>query len=219
MHPTPHSLTRDTLRGAVDHLAATDPRLGRIVGIHGPPPLWARPGGFRTLGRIILEQQVSLASAATLFRRLDRTIAGGMAAPAVADLGSAGLRRLGVTRQKASYLASLAQRVAGGDLNLRSLARLNDADAAAKLTALHGVGPWSAGIYLMMALRRPDIWPRGDLALHVALARLRRQNRRPSSEEAARYAERWSPWRSVAARILWHEYLSNRPRRGAGDGG
>ncbi len=213
MASEPDRLDASSLARATRRLAAADAGLGRIVDARGLPPLWARPGGFRTLARIILEQQVSLASAATLFRRLDRNIDGGMRAAAIADVGVAGLRRLGVTRQKARYLASLAEQVTSGVLDLRAVSRLDDQAAEARLIALPGIGPWSAAIYLLMALRRPDVWPRGDLALHVALARLRGQSKLPSSEAAARYAERWRPWRSVAARILWHDYLAMRSTR------
>lgn len=191
-------------------LTHADPRLGRIVAAHGPPPLWDRPGGFRTLVRIILEQQVSLQSAATLFRRLDRTIDGGVSVASMTRLGVPGLREIGLTRQKADYVASLADDVSGGRLSFARLRHLDDDAALETLMRVRGIGPWSASIYLLMVLRRPDIWPPGDLALHVALARLRRHDSVPSSAEAERYALSWRPWRSVAARILWHSYLSER---------
>jgi len=166
--------------------------------------------------RIILEQQVSLQSAATLFRRLDRELSGGLSARSVQGAGIAGMRAHGLTRQKADYVVSLAGEITSGRLRLEALRRLDDASAFDALIRLRGIGPWTASIYLLMVLRRPDVWPPGDLALHVALARLRRQNRVPSSADAARYAERWSPWRSAAARILWQGYLAERSARGAG---
>ena len=155
---------------------------------------------------------MSIKSAATLFRRIDRSIAGGISAGGVARTGEQGLRALGLTRQKASYFASLATAATDGTLDFARLRRLSDADVLAELTRVRGIGPWSACIYLLMVLRRPDVWPPGDLALHLALARLRRQNRVPRSDEAERYARRWRPHRAVAARILWHGYLSDRPR-------
>ncbi len=160
--------------------------------------------------RIVLEQQVSLASAATLFRRLDREIPGGLTLDGISGVGERGLRALGVTRQKASYLHGLAAAVRERRLDLRALARLDDDAAHETLVAVRGIGPWTAAIYLLMALRRADVWPRGDLALHVALARLRGSRRAPTSDEAERYARRWRPWRAVAARILWHDYLAAR---------
>lgn len=199
-----------SLLTAVRLLARADPRLARIVTAHGPPPLWDRPGGFRTLVRIILEQQVSLQSAATLFRRIDRTIEGGVSAASATRLGVPGLRELGLTRQKADYVVSLAGDVSSGRLSFARLRHVDDDAALEMLVRVRGIGPWTASIYLLMVLRRPDIWPPGDLALHVALARLRRRASVPSSAEAERYARRWRPWRSVAARILWHSYLSER---------
>jgi DNA-3-methyladenine glycosylase II len=194
----------------VTQLTAADRRLAAIVSRHGPPPLWARPAGFRTLARVILEQQVSLKSAASLFARLDREVRGGIEVEGVARAGVSRLRTLGVTRQKADYLVSLARSVASGSLDLAAIGRLPDDDAREALIAVRGIGPWTAGVYLLMSLRRPDVWPPGDLALHIALARLRGRNVLPSSGEAERYARRWRPWRAVAARILWHGYLAER---------
>ena len=203
-------LSRASLLAAVSRLAQRDRGLARIVARHGPPPPWARPQGFPTLARIILEQQVSLAAAATLHARVAASLPGGWTPDAVRAVGIDGLRARGLTRQKSAYLLALAERVASGELRLRALARESDARAAERLTSVPGIGPWTASIYLLMAHRRPDVWPPGDLALHKALARLRRLARPPSSEEAARLAARWAPYRAVAARILWHGYLSER---------
>lgn len=161
----------------------------------------------------MLEQQVSLASARALYLRLDAAL-GGVSPASVLAAGPAGLQRLGVTRQKARYACALAERVSDGSLALARLSRLDDESAAARLRLVPGIGPWTAGIYLLMALRRPDIWPSGDLALHKALAALDGRAAVPSSPEAAAHAERWRPYRAVAARILWHHYLSER-RAGA----
>jgi DNA-3-methyladenine glycosylase II len=207
-------LTRDGLAAAVSRLGVDDPRLAAIVARHGPPPLWARPTGYRTLARVILEQQVSLKSAASLFARLDREVRGGIEAGNVERAGVRKLRALGVTRQKSDYLVSLARSVRDGTLDLAAIGRLGDEEAREALVAVRGIGPWTAGVYLLMCLRRPDIWPAGDLALHIALARLRGRSTLPSSREAERYAERWRPWRAVAARILWHGYLAERDSRG-----
>jgi DNA-3-methyladenine glycosylase II len=205
----PRALTRATLQDGVRALTAQDPVLAEIVARHGPPPLWARPQGFPTLVRIILEQQVSLASAATLYARVARTIPGGITPDAVRAAGAEGLRALGLTRQKAGYVAALAERVADGSLPLASLGRRPDAEAAALLMRCPGIGPWSSAIYLLMALRRPDVWPPGDLALHKAIGRACGRPT-PGSDEATALAVRWSPWRAVAARVLWHGYLSER---------
>jgi len=206
-------LTRAGLLDAVRVLAAQDAGLAAIVARHGPPPLWARPRGFATLVRIILEQQVSLASAATLYARVAATL-GGMTPARVDAVGAAGLQALGLTRQKARYVATLADRVATGALPLASLAQRPDDEAEALLLDVPGIGPWTARIYLLMALRRPDVWPPGDLALHRALGRLDGRADVPGSAAATARAERWRPWRAVAARILWHGYLADR-RMGA----
>lgn len=211
-------LTRGALGAAVAELTARDAGLARIVVAHGPPPLWARPQGFATLARIVLEQQVSLASAATLLARITRALGGDFSADAVARAGVDGLRALGLTRQKAAYLAGLAERVAVGTLPLVRLARLSDDEVYARLVAVPGIGPWSANIYLLMALRRPDVWPPGDLALQRTMVSACGLPRVPSSDEAARIAERWKPWRAVAARILWHGYLAGRSAAATDDG-
>lgn len=193
-------------------LAARDRRLARIVDEFGPPPLWARPRGFPTLVRIILEQQVSLASAAALYARLDRHFDGEVSPVRVLGSGEPALLALGVTRQKSRYVVELAAQLASGALSLERVARMQDADAGATLIQVPGIGPWTAGVYLLMALRRPDVWPPGDLGLHKSMAEMRGSRAVPTSDEAAAFAMRWRPWRAVAARLLWHSYLSRRAR-------
>jgi DNA-3-methyladenine glycosylase II len=199
----------------VDHislpaLAARDRGLARILERHGPPPLWRRRPGFATLSRIILEQQVSLAAAQTLFKRVGRDVRGGWTPEAIHRVGERGLRTRGLTWQKARYVATLARALVRKEFSLATVSRANDDDACAMLESLPGIGPWTSNVYLLFALRRPDIWPPGDLALHKAIATMRRLADGPSSDEAAHLARRWSPYRSVAARILWHGYLSER---------
>jgi DNA-3-methyladenine glycosylase II len=157
----------------------------------------------------MLEQQVSLASARALYLRLEAA-RGAVSPMTIADIGVTGLQELGVTRQKASYAVGIAEAVVDGRLPLARLSRYPDDEARALLIAVRGIGPWTADIYLLMALRRPDIWPPGDLALHKALTRLHRREGLVSLVEAERLAERWRPYRAVAARILWHAYLSER---------
>jgi DNA-3-methyladenine glycosylase II len=199
-------------RRALAALTARDRGLARIVARHGPPPLWLRPPGFATLAKMILEQQVSLEAAATLYTRIGRSVPGGWTPRAIARATEPGLRSLGLTRQKARYVAGLADIIARKELRLAAVGRASDADARAMLEALPGIGPWTSNVYLLFALRRPDIWPPGDLALHKAIATMRRLADIPSSDEAAHLALRWKPFRSVAARILWHGYLTERGR-------
>lgn len=202
-------LSARSLPRAVAELTARDPDLAAVVARFGPPPLWARRPGFATLIRIILEQQVSLDSAAAAYGRL-RTVAGRVTAPRVAALGEERLRTAGLTRQKAAYCRGLALAVAGGRLELGRLGRLPDAEVRSVLLEVPGVGPWTVDIYLLMALRRPDVWPSGDLALARAVSRVKGLSRVPGEDRLSRIASRWSPWRAVAARILWHHYLSSR---------
>ncbi len=204
------NLTHRSLRRAASHLAARDRDLRCVLVAHGPPPMWARKPGFRTLIQIILEQQVSLASARAMFRRLSRDIVP-FTPKRFVDTGVAGLRSLGVTRQKAAYCVHVAQAVQDGRVDLAAVARMDDAGAASALTRLKGVGPWTASIYLLMALRRPDVWPSGDIALVQAVASVKRLRHRSSTERVAKIADSWRPLRSVAARMMWQHYLAGRP--------
>ena len=206
------TLTRARLTAAATLLARRDKQLAKILAAHGPPPLWGRPQGFPTLVRIILEQQVSLASAAAIYDRLTAAInpfhpAGFISA------GEAHFRSLGVTRQKATYLVHLAEQLYTSRLNLPALRRMNDDEAKLILMSVKGIGSWSADIYLLMAMRRADIWPAGDLALAASVSELNRGLDRPGQDELTEYAERWRPFRAVAARMLWQHYLATRKRK------
>jgi DNA-3-methyladenine glycosylase II len=203
------ALDRVSLLSGVRALARRDRRLAELVARHGPPPLWARRPGFTTLLRIILEQQVTLASAAALYNRLAVAVRPFDPAGFLA-VGAMGLQRLGVTRQKTRYALALADQVTRGQLALRRLGRCSDAEARERLMQVPGIGPWTASIYLLMALRRPDVWPPGDLALDKALARLRGSASTLSAAEVEALTAPWRPLRAVAARILWHSYLSER---------
>jgi DNA-3-methyladenine glycosylase II len=208
-------LDEQGLRAAVELLADRDARLARIVARHGMPPLWPREPGFETLVRIILEQQVTLDSGHAAFDRIVR--AGGAASPeAILALDAAGLRAVGITRQKARYLVGLACRVAAGDLDVGGLGGLPDDDARSALVAVPGIGPWTADVYLLLALRRPDTWPSGDIALASAARDALGLAIRPGPVELTALAEPWRPWRAAAARLLWHAYLSDRAAKRAG---
>jgi DNA-3-methyladenine glycosylase II len=202
-------LTSESLAAAAEALAARDRQLASIYQVHGPPPMWARRPGFPTLLRIVLEQQVSLVSARAMFARLKSNIEP-FTARGFIEAGEEYLRSLGVTRQKAHYCVQVAHAFTDGRLD--KLVRMADKDAHATLLSIKGVGPWTANIYLLMALRRPDIWPDGDVALATAVGRLRKMRRRPSFIELATIAEAWRPLRSVAARMLWQYYLAERKR-------
>ena len=131
----------------------------------------------------------------------------------VLECGIPGLHGLGITRQKASYCHALAAAVRDGSFSLSGVARADHVAGRAALLALRGIGPWSADIYCLMALRRPDVWPVGDLALAVAMQEVKRLRRRPDTDRQLEISAAWAPWRSVAARLLWHHYLTTRRTR------
>jgi DNA-3-methyladenine glycosylase II len=193
-------------------LAARDADLARVLRRLGDPPLWGRRPGFPALVRIILEQQVSLRSAAAMYRRLDGHL-GGLTPQALNRVGVTGLRQIGLTRQKAGYCHGLARQLLDGTLDLAAVARAADDDGRRALLGVPGLGPWSVDIYFLMALRRPDVWPRGDLALQVALRDVKGLRALPSHDQQQELARAWAPWRSVAARILWAHYLMQRSRK------
>jgi DNA-3-methyladenine glycosylase II len=171
--------------------------------------LWQRATGFRTLVHIILEQQVSLSSAKSMLLRLEAAIQP-FTPERFLELGEDYLRGLGVTRQKSAYLLGLSESVVTGRLNFRELSRLSDDQVLVRLTEIKGIGLWSANIYLLMAMRRADIWPTGDLALAVAVRELKGLAGRPSPEQLEQIAEQWRPYRAVAARMLWQYYLGRK---------
>ena len=200
-------MSRTRLLDGVEALSAADPDLAAVVTRFGPPPLWARRPGFATLVQIVLEQQVSLASGRATFGRL-RDAWGEVTAERFATLTTAQIRSAGVTRQKTSYCLGIARQIVDGTLDLRRLGRAADDAARRRLVEIRGIGPWTADIYLLMALGRPDVWPDGDLALATAAHQVKRLRLRPDTERLRRLATSWAPWRAVAARILWHHYLS-----------
>jgi DNA-3-methyladenine glycosylase II len=207
-------LTEKSLALAARELAARDEMLGQIHATHGDPPLWRRAAGFQTLVHIILEQQVSLKSAKAMLVRLEAAIQP-FTPERFIELGDAYLHGLGVTRQKSAYVLDLAASIVNGNLSFARLARMSDDDARLILTRVKGIGSWSAHVYLLMAMRRADIWPAGDLALAVAMKELKGLGARPGPEELERLAEQWRPHRAVAARMLWQYYLGKRTSHAA----
>ena len=210
---TNHPLTELALARAAKELARRDRHLAALFAKHGPPPLWSRPQGFSTLIKIILEQQVSLASAASVFARLRKNVVPFRPVRMI-ELGEVHLKSLGLTRQKTTYCLHLAESLADKRLRLSQLSSMDDEQAKATLMEIKGLGAWSADIYLLMALRRPDIWPVNDLAIAVAVAKLRELKAKPNPIELTALAEAWRPYRSVAARMLWQYYLA----RSSGNG-
>jgi DNA-3-methyladenine glycosylase II len=203
-------LTPETIVTGCGYLCEFDLDLARIYTKLGAPPLWAREPGFPTLVHIILEQQVSLASARAAFVKLQEA-SGAIAPESFLRFDDAELKRIGFSRQKAGSCRGLAQSILNGATDLGQISQLENESAFEALVNIKGVGPWTANIYLLMALLRPDIWPSGDLALEVAWQRLTKLENRPKKEQMAEIAAQWRPWRAVAARLLWHYYLSGFP--------
>lgn len=208
----PRKLSAASLARGVAYLTARDPDLARVVAGYGPPPLWAREPGFATLVQIILEQQVSLASARAVYDKLVALTAPLTPAHFLA-LDGATLRHIGFSRQKTAYVRYLAEAVSTGEIDLPALAALSAEGARAELMKLKGVGAWTAEVYLLMALRTPDAWPVGDLGLVLAAQSVKRLPARPTPDELMKIGEQWRPWRAVAARVLWHYYLSRQAKR------
>jgi DNA-3-methyladenine glycosylase II len=201
-------------RSSVRELAVRDTDLARVIEMYGAPPLWVREPGFPSLVYIILEQQVSLASARAAFQRL-RAAVSPLTPTRFLRLSDTQLKQIGFSRQKTLYVRLLAESLVKKHLDLNDLHDLSD-DAARKfLIALKGIGGWTADIYLLSALRRPDIWPIGDLALAVAVQEVKRLRSRPSPERLEKLSQLWRPYRAVAARLFWHAYLSKRGQNSA----
>jgi DNA-3-methyladenine glycosylase II len=199
-------LTTQTLASAASELAAADPDLRAVLDRLGPPPLWDREPGFATLVHIILEQQVSLASAKAAFEKLTAAVSP-LDPASFLTLDDADLKAIGFSGQKGRYCRILARAVLDGSLDLGAMTQLDNDKVRGELTAITGIGPWTADIYLLMVLCRPDIWPKGDLALVAAAKDLKGLDSTPSPAEFQALGEPWRPWRSVAARMLWNHYL------------
>lgn len=199
---------------AARKLSEIDPDLAAVINTYGLPPLWTREPGFPTLVYIILEQQVSLASARALYQRLQEAVKP-FTPGRFLKLSESEMRRLGFSRQKAHYTRLLAEAIHRKRFALHKLHEVEDALAREQLMALKGIGNWTADIYLLSALRRPDIWPIGDLALATAVQEVKRLRKRPSPERLEKMSAPWRPWRAVAARLFWHAYLCKRGQRSA----
>jgi DNA-3-methyladenine glycosylase II len=200
------ALDRARLNAALDALAAADPALSRALARIGYPEPRIRAPGFPTLLRIIVAQQLSTASAAAIWRKLEAALDGPVGAEGFLLLDEAALRACGFSARKAAYGRNLARAVADGTLAVEALAGLADDEVIARITVLPGFGRWSAEIYLLFALGRSDVFPADDLALQVAMQRLRRLDARPTAKQMRDLATPWSPHRGPAAIFLWHYY-------------
>ena len=198
-------LSRKTMEEALGILASRDPDLARAHREAGTPRLRPRRAGFATLLDIILAQQVSAAAANAIRARL-ATAAAPLTPERFQALSDGHLRAIGFSRQKIAYGRHLAEAIGGGHLALPKIHRMADDEAIAALVTLKGIGRWSAEVYLLFALQRPDIWPVDDLAVVLAVQRLKGLAERPSRAQMLEIGEPWRPWRSYAARLMWHYY-------------
>jgi DNA-3-methyladenine glycosylase II len=204
----PKPLNQNSLARAVRYLAERDSDLARIYKHLGIPPMWAREEGFHTLIHIILEQQVSLSSARAAYNRL-LAAAAPLTPERFLQFDDIELKSIGFSRQKTNYGRNLASSIVEGELNLAAFSSMDDDAVRSELVRIKGIGNWTADIYLLMVLGRRDIWPKGDLALAVAMQRIKALTHRPTPEELEAMSVDWRPWRAVAARMLWHYYLSD----------
>ncbi len=205
--------TLDHIAMGLDALCRLDPRLEKVRAMAGDVPLRRSQPGFRSLVSIIVAQQVSSASAEAIFGRLERLV-DPLTAPALLAAGEDVFREAGLSRPKQRGLAAIAQAVEDG-LDLDRLCRLDAADALALLTAVPGIGPWTAECYLLFAAGHPDIFPARDVALQAAVGQAFGIDPRPGEKALALMAESWAPWRGVASRLFWAYYRQMRGRDAA----
>ena len=196
-------IDQNTMRQAVQELAERDGDLAAFYHQHGLPGLRIRPTGFDSLLKIICGQQVSTAAARAITGRLDN-YASPMAPEIFLSLQETDYRAIGLSRRKELYGRGIAEAVVSGDLNFRKIAHMDDESAIAEMIKLKGVGRWTAEVYLLFALRRPDLWPADDLGVLNGYVGLKGLCKRPSRVEFREIGEEYRPWRSVMARMLWH---------------
>lgn len=211
LRPVVERLDADSFTQACEFLANEDEFLAALIARWGMPDFWHRQPGFKTLVLLILEQQVSLESGAAMYRRL-AGLTGEVTPESVFAAGPERLRSIGVTRQKTSYLIDLAEMVLAGELDIDHLDEHPTSEARARLIAIRGIGAWTADAYLLSAQRRPDMWPVGDRALQVGTREALAMSEVPTESELEIIGAPWRPVRAVAARLIWHAYLSARGR-------
>ena len=198
-------LSAEQLNAGIDAVAAMEPAIAAALARTGYPEPRIRATGYRTLLRTIVGQQVSVAAAASMWRKLEAQLGEEMPAEALLAAEFDELRACGLSRQKQGYARSLCELVVGGELDLENLPADNE-EAIAQLVRIKGIGRWSAEIYLLFAEGRPDIWPAGDLAVQAGIGRIMGLPERPSEKQVRALAEAWRPHRGAAAIFTWHCY-------------
>jgi DNA-3-methyladenine glycosylase II len=206
--------TEADLDAAIARLIDADRHFAKALARAGRPPLRRRADGFAGLASIVVSQQLSTASASAIWGRLSAAL-DPLEPAAVIRARTPKLLRVGLSMAKVRTLKAIAKAIGKGKLDLPALADMSADDAHAVLTAVHGIGPWTADIYLLTCLGHSDAWPAGDLALQEAAKLLLELKTRPTTKEMGPLAERWRPWRAVAARLLWTYYRALKQREGA----
>ncbi len=214
LHMLTHIRSEADLDLGLAALGAAEPRFAALVAEAGRPPLRRRPDGFAGLAATVVSQQLSTASAGAIYGRLAAAF-DPIVPEAIIKARADRLARLGLSRPKIKALKEIARAVASGKLAVATLADIPADDAHAALTAVHGIGPWTADIYLLACLGHADAWPAGDLALQEAARLAFGLRARPNVKEMIALAEPWRPWRAIAARVLWTYYRAVKGREGA----
>ena len=202
-----HQFKSDSFIEGIKELTSRDRDLAEVIDRYGYPDRWQREPGFATLIRIILEQQVSYASARATFKRLEDAVED-LTPESFLSLNDDRLKAIGFSRQKTRYGRGLACSIIEGTLDLASLTTLNDAEIRKELTKIKGIGDWTVDIYLMMALQRLDVFPSKDLAVAIAIKEIKNLPTRPTASELESIARVWQPYRAIATKVLWHYYLN-----------
>ncbi|MCW8887074.1 MAG: DNA-3-methyladenine glycosylase 2 family protein [Motiliproteus sp.] len=194
-----------TIATGLEYLASVDKEIAEALPLLGPPPPRQRPKGFETFVSTIVSQQISTEAARAIMGRVREQLPE-LTAPALLKIGDESLRGAGLSYRKIEYAKGLAEAVVSGQFDVDGLEKMDDTDAIESITQLRGFGRWSAEIYLMFSLSRCDLFPADDLALQVALGRLKKRDQKPTPKQARELVEKWSPWRSVGSLFLWHYY-------------
>jgi len=203
------SFTNTSLYPICHKLGKKDKHLLSIIKQYGYPPIWTRAASFQTLIHIILEQQVSLASARAALNKLKEKL-GSITAKKLLALSDKELKACYFSRQKMVYAKCLANAIVSKQLNLKSFLTLEDAEIRQQLKMIKGIGDWTVDVYLLFALQRTDIFPLGDLAMISALKEIKQLNKETKKEEFLKLSEPWKPYRSIATMLLWHYYIQKK---------
>lgn len=204
----PQQFTSSTYHSICDELGKMDTDFSAVISSYGYPPMWSRPNTFETLVHIILEQQVSLASALSALNKMRERVRE-LTPARILLLTDLEFRECYFSRQKTAYTRYLAEAILSGQINLEEFKQMEDDDIRSQLCALKGIGNWTVDVYLMFVLQRTDILPLGDLAIVNAIKRLKGLPKETPKEELAIIGQEWQPYRTVASMLLWHYYLSS----------